>query len=64
MQKEAIKEIKALLWQSGGMAFVAVCAYILQVGDIFSLDAKVAINTGTMVFLGLIVGRITKHLNK
>lgn len=64
MDKQLINDIKAVLWQSLGMALVAVCAYVLQVGDIFALDPKVAINTGAMVFLGLIVGRVTKRLNK
>lgn len=64
MKIDVKKEIKALLWQSGAMSFVAVCAYVLQVGDVFALDPKTMVNIAVMAFLGLVVGRITKHLNK
>jgi uncharacterized protein (DUF342 family) len=52
-----------LIWRAGGMAFVAICAYILQVGDIYNLDWHLIVNTGTIVFIGLIAGEITKLLN-
>ena len=53
----------SLLWRAGGMAFVAVLAYVLQVGDIWSLDYKTAVNLGVMAFLGLVVSETTKYLN-
>jgi hypothetical protein len=56
--------IKSLLWRAGGMSFIAIVAYILQVGDIFTLDFKVLANLGVLTFLGLVAGEITKALNK
>ncbi len=56
--------IKSLLWRAGGMSFIAIVAYILQVGDIFTLDFKVLANLGVLAFLGLVAGEITKALNK
>lgn len=64
MNEQLKKRIKSLLWRAGGMSFVAVVAYISQVGDIFALDYKVLVNTGVIVFIGLIAGEITKVLNK
>ena len=55
--------IKSLLWRAGGMAFVGVCAYVAQVGDIFNLDVKVIANTGVLIFIGLVAGEVTKWLN-
>jgi hypothetical protein len=62
--EQIIKRIKSLLWRAGGMSFVAIVAYIAQVGDIFALDYRVLINTGVLVFLGLVAGEITKYYNK
>jgi len=56
--------IKSLLWRAGGMSFIAIVAYILQVGDIFTLDFKMLANLGVLTFLGLVAGEITKALNK
>jgi len=45
------------------MAFVAIIAYVTSTGDIFQLDWNIVVNTGTLVFLGLIASEITKFLN-
>jgi len=63
MNIELKKRLKSLLWRAGGMAFIASSAYILQVGDIFALDAKVLLNVAILAFMGLVVGEITKILN-
>lgn len=63
MDKALKNRLKSLLWRAGGMSFVAVSAYILQVGDIFQLDVKMLINIATLAFMGLVVGEITKILN-
>jgi hypothetical protein len=56
--------LKSLLWRAAGMTVVALGAYVLQIGDIFTLDAKVLINLAVMTFIGLVVSEITKYLNK
>jgi uncharacterized membrane protein len=63
LDEQLIKRLKSLAWRSFAMAIVAVGAYILQVGSVFDLDAKILINTASMAFLGLVVGEITKFLN-
>lgn len=57
------KRIESLLWRSAGMAFVAGLAYVLQVGDIWSLDYKFLINVSVIAFAGLLMGELTKWLN-
>jgi len=64
MNTELKNRIKSLLWRAGGMAFVAVGAYFLQVGDIWLLEPKMMINLGAMAAVGLVVSEITKYLNK
>lgn len=64
MNEQLVKRFKSLLWRASGMAFVAGCAYILQVGDIFALDPKTLLNLMIMAGMGLVVGEITKLLNK
>ena len=62
---EALKNrLKSLLWRAGGMSFIAVAAYVTNVGDVFALDPKALVNVGILAFLGLVVGEITKLLNK
>lgn len=63
MNKKIQKRIKSLLWRAGGMSFVAVCVYIAQIGDVFTLDYKNLTNIAVLAFLGLVVGEITKLLN-
>ena len=64
MNIELKKRIKSLLWRAGGMAFVAGGAYILNVGDVFAIDPKALLNVAILAFMGLVVGEITKILNK
>lgn len=45
------------------MAVVAMSAYLFQVGDIFSLEAKTLVNIGVLTFMGLVAGETTKLLN-
>lgn len=62
--KPAIKNrLKSFLWRTGGMAFVAMCAYISQVGDIFEVDFRTLANIGITVIIGLAAGEVTKYLN-
>jgi len=62
---EALKNrLKSLLWRAGGMSFVAVAAYILQLGDVFAIDPKALLNIAILAFVGLVLGEITKLLNK
>ena len=58
-----INRFKSYLWRAGGMAFVAVGAYVLKVGDIFLLDWKIILNLASIAAIGLLVGEITKFLN-
>jgi len=64
MNIELKNRLKSLIWRSGGMALVACLAYILQVGDIFSLDYKTLANITALTFIGLVVGEISKILNR
>ena len=64
IQESLINRIKSFAWRAGGMAVVAVGAYVLQVGDIFILDWKIIANTAVIVVVGLVVNEITKFLNK
>ena len=64
MNTTLINRIKSFAWRAGGMAVVAVGAYVLQVGDIFILDWKIIANTAVIVVVGLVVNEITKFLNK
>lgn len=64
MNIELKKRLKSLAWRAGGMAFVAVGGYVLQVGDVFQLEPKTLINVGVLSFVGLVVSEITKYLNK
>lgn len=64
MNTELKKRIKSLIWRAGGMAVVALGAYVLQVGDLWLLDTKVAVNISVMAFIGLVLSEITKFLNK
>jgi len=63
MNTQLTHRIKSFLWRAGGMAFVAIVAYVTSTGDIFELDWNIVVNTGTLVFLGLIASEITKFLN-
>ncbi len=63
MDKALKNRLKSLLWRAGGMAVVAMSAYLFQVGDIFSLEAKTLVNIGVLTFMGLVVNEITKILN-
>jgi len=63
MNTQLTNRIKSLIWRAGGMAVVAVGAYILQVGDIFLLDVNTLINIGILTFIGLVVSEVTKYLN-
>jgi hypothetical protein len=56
--------VKSFAWRLGGMAFVAIAGYILELGDIWAIDWRYLANFAVMVVLGLIVGEITKVLNK
>ncbi len=57
------KRIKSFLWRAFGVSFVAMAGYALQIGDIWSLDIKVLINTGAIVLVGLVLNEVTKYLN-
>ena len=46
------------------MAFIASSAYIFNVGDVFAIDPKALLNVAILAFMGLVVGEITKILNK
>lgn len=63
MDKALKNRLKSLLWRAGGMSFVAVSAYIFQVGDVFMLDVKTLINIALLTAIGLVVGETTKLLN-
>jgi hypothetical protein len=63
MNDKLKNRFKSLLWRAGGMSFVALAGYVLQVGDIWLLDIKMAVNIAIMAGLGLVVGEITKYLN-
>ncbi len=58
------KNIKAFLWNAGGMILVAVSAYILNVGNVRLIDPTEVLNVSVLVLCGLIVNRITRTLNK
>lgn len=64
MSKELKNRIKSLLWRAGGVAFIAMGAYVTGLGDIFLIDPKILINLGVIAFLGLVMGEVTKYLNK
>ena len=64
LKESLIYRAKSFVWRAGGMAVVAVGAYILQVGDIFILDWKIIANTAVIVVVGLLVGEVTKFLNR
>lgn len=64
MESELIKRIKSLIWRTFGVAFIAVSAYYLQIGDIWQLDIKMLVNIGLTAGVGLIFNEVTKHLNK
>ena len=55
--------IKSLIWRAGGMTALALGAYVLQIGDIWQLEPKVAVNIAVMAFIGLVIGEVTKYLN-
>lgn len=57
------KRIKSFLWRAGGLATVVASAYVLNLGDLWKIDAKTLVNLTVMAVLGLIVGEITKYLN-
>ena len=63
MEIKLKNRIKSLLWRAAGMAVIAVGAYVLQVGDVFSLDARMLVNLAVMAIAGLIVGEVTKYFN-
>jgi len=46
------------------MTVVVVGAYVLQVGDVFMLDPKTMVNLAAITVVGLVVGEVTKYLNK
>jgi len=64
MNIELKNRLKSLLWRAGGMAFIASSAYIFNVGDVFAIDPKALLNVAILAFMGLVVGEITKILNK
>ena len=64
LKESLINRTKSFVWRAGGMAVVAVGAYVLQVGDIFILDWKIIANTAVIVVVGLLVGEVTKFLNR
>lgn len=64
MNQELQNRIKSFLWRAGGLTAVAVGAYILQVGDLYMLDIKTLVNLSGLTIIGLVVGEVTKWLNK
>ena len=64
MNIELKNRLKSLLWRAGGMSVVAAMAYILNVGDVFAIEPKALINVAILAFMGLVLGEITKILNK
>jgi len=58
-----INRLKSFAWRFGGMTFVTLSGFIIQSGDIFSIDWKAFINLSVITSLGLLVGEITKFLN-
>lgn len=61
--EQLIKRLKSFAWRAGSLALVTAGAYILQVGDIFSLDTKTLINIIVLAVIGLVVGEVTKFVN-
>ena len=57
------KRLKSFAWRASALAIVTAGAYVLQVGDIFSLDAKILTNLTVLAVVGLLVGEVTKYLN-
>lgn len=64
MQKKYTDRIKSFAWRLGGMTFVTLSTFIIQSGDIFTMDWKSFINFSVVTTLGLAVGEVTKFLNK
>jgi len=64
IQKSLINRVKSFAWRASGMAVVAVGAYVLEVGDIYTLDWKIMSSMAVIVVVGLLVGEATKFLNK
>lgn len=54
--------IKSALISGLLMAVLGVCAYIIQVGDIFNISLKVATNIGVMAFLTSIISVVKNFL--
>jgi hypothetical protein len=63
MSKKYINRLKSFAWRLGGMTFVAVAGYVLDLGNIWDIDWKYLTNFAVMIVLGLIVGEITKYAN-
>jgi len=63
METQYLNRIKSFAWRFGGMTFVSLAGFIIQSGDVFSIDWKTFINFSVLTTLGLAVGEITKMLN-
>jgi hypothetical protein len=62
-KKIYINRLKSFAWRLGGMTFVAVATYLLDIGNIFQVDWQALSNFAVMTVLGLAVGEITKVMN-
>lgn len=58
------KNIKAFLWNAGGMVLVGISSYVLNIGNIRLIDPVELLNISVLVIAGLILNRVTKILNK
>jgi hypothetical protein len=63
MNTQIQNRIKSFIWRFCGMTFVTLSTFIIQSGDIFSIDWRAFINFSVMTTLGLLVGEITKFFN-
>ena len=63
MKKIYTDRIKSFAWRFAGMTFVTVASFIIQSGDIFSIDWRALANTSVLTTLGLLLGEVTKFLN-
>lgn len=57
-----LTSLKSALVSGILMAILAIAMYIIAVGDVFSIDARVLINTGVMALLTSVVSLIKSIL--
>lgn len=57
MKEQIIKRIKSLLWRAGAVALIAFLGFIAENLGATGMGAQ------WVVFIGLVLGEVTKYLN-